>query len=59
MDELFFRKTKTGWECSDRQGRKGQGLTKEMAKHNYYMKYEFEQPSVDLDMSKYMNKIGD
>lgn len=42
MDELFFKKTKFGWQVSDKNGNVATGLTRDMAKNQWYALYKSE-----------------
>lgn len=59
MEELVYVKNKKGWICKDRQGRSATGLTKEIARNQYWLKYKTSQMhDVGYDMSEFNNKYG-
>lgn len=49
LDELIYHKGTTGlYVVTDRQGRSATGVTKEIAKNQYYLLYGMKKPSVNI-----------
>lgn len=57
VSELFYKKRSDGrWEVKDRAGHVATGLTKEMAKNQYFALYQLKQPDL-LDPSKILGQF--
>lgn len=50
MNEIFFRKDKKGWVAYDRNGNNAHGITKDIAKNNYYILYVHNTNNEGLDL---------
>ena len=53
VKELRVRKIKSGYEVCDKYGNTAKGITKDMAISNYKLIFDFEQPNITLDISKF------
>ena len=55
MEELRYFKEKTGWKVIDRDGNSASGLTKDMARNTYFLRYKLEDPARKnyIDMRKF------
>lgn len=57
MDEfvmLSYKKTKNGWICTDQNGNSGTGVTKQLAKNQYYILHQVKQSTIPtVNMAAY------